>query len=124
MKIAISAQNESKEAALDPRFGRCACFAVYDSEQDNWRFMANEGVKAGGGAGLAAAQQIIDSGITAVITGNMGPNAFDVLNGEEIHFYQCTQGSVTDAVKNFNEKKLNEITAAGPAHAGTRGGVV
>jgi predicted Fe-Mo cluster-binding NifX family protein len=121
MKIAVSAMSASENAAVDPRFGRCAFFAVYDTAQDDWGFIENDGIRAGGGAGLAAAQQIIDNGVSAVITGNMGPNAFDVLHGDEINIYHCAQGSLKDAVRGYSENKLEEITASGPAHAGTKG---
>lgn len=124
MKIAVSTQGNSSESIIDSRFGRCANFAVFDTEKDNWSFIENDGAKAGGGAGLAAAQQIIDNGIQVLITGNMGPNAFDVLNSEEISVFKYENGSVQDAVNGYKEKKLYEITAAGPAHAGQRGDAV
>ncbi len=38
------------------------------------------GESAGGGAGIAAAQQLIDERVEAIISNNIGPNAFESFN--------------------------------------------
>ena len=118
MKIAISAQGKEKTALLDPRFGRCEVFQVYDDSSKNITVIENKGGKSGGGAGIAAAQQIIDENIEVVITGNVGPNAHGLLSGNDIKVCKSAIVSVEDAIKEFEAGNLQDISGAGPAHAG------
>ncbi|NLP36156.1 MAG: diguanylate cyclase [Firmicutes bacterium] len=118
MKIAVSAMGDDLNSMLDVRFGRCNYFVIYDSEDGLIKSIENSGQMAGGGAGVAAAQQILDEDVEAVITGNMGPNAFRLFQSSDIKVYRCESMKVKKAVQFFNEGKLQELNTAGPAHAG------
>lgn len=118
MKIAISCQGQTLEDDLDPRFGRAAYFLVIDTESMALTVVDNAAREASGGAGIAAAQSVIDQKIEAVITGQLGPNAIDVLRDAEILMYQGISGSVRSNIDAFTEKRLAAITRSGPAHAG------
>ena len=78
MKIAISATGTGMDDAVDPRFGRCSFFQIIDTDTGEVEAVANENAAAGGGAGIKSAQMMVDRGVSAVLTGNCGPNAFDV----------------------------------------------
>lgn len=78
MKIAVSSMSKDLNSMLDVRFGRCNYFVIYDTEEGLVKTIENKGQMSGGGAGIAAAQQIIDEDVDVVITGNMGPNAFNL----------------------------------------------
>lgn len=118
MKIAITSSGQELKDNQDPRFGRCAYFLIYDTEQDLLKAVENKGQLSGGGAGIAAAQQITDQGVEAVITGAMGPNAYNLIKASGIKVYQCKAASCQEAVELFKEGKLTEISQAGPSHAG------
>jgi predicted Fe-Mo cluster-binding NifX family protein len=118
MKIAVSSMGEDLNSMLDVRFGRCNYFAIYDTEGGMVKALENRGQMSGGGAGIAAAQQIIDADVEVVITGNVGPNAFNLLRDSDIKVYRCESIKVDTAMQLFREGKLDELTQAGPAHAG------
>lgn len=118
MNIAVSSFEENKEALLDRRFGRCNYFQIYNEGQEQIKAVKNEGQISGSGAGVAAAQQIIDEKIDAVITGNLGPNAFKILQKANIKAYKCGEVSVEEALNMLNEGKLEQIEVAGKAHHG------
>ncbi|CAH2212271.1 NifB/NifX family molybdenum-iron cluster-binding protein [Tepidibacter aestuarii] len=118
MNIAVSAFKENKDSSLDKRFGRCEWFQIYNQEKELIKAVKNEGQISGSGAGVAAAQQIIDEGIDVVITGNLGPNAFKILKKANIKAYKCSDISVEEAVNMLNKGELEEIEAAGKAHHG------
>ncbi|MDD5016962.1 MAG: NifB/NifX family molybdenum-iron cluster-binding protein [Eubacteriales bacterium] len=118
MKIGISSTGNTMESALDPRFGRCAYFVIHDTDAGRNEFIENAARSASGGAGIAAAQQMIDSDVGAVITGNMGPNAFDVMKNAGIKVYRCADADIETALKLYSDQKLALIDSAGPAHAG------
>ena len=100
MKIAISSQGQGLEAMVDPRFGRCAYFIIYDSDTEKAEALSNPAFDATGGAGILAAQLIADKGVKVVITGNAGPNAFQTLNQAKIKIFGGATGTVKDSLKN------------------------
>jgi len=120
MKIGISSTGTGMDSMLDARFGRCSCFAVVDTGSGSAEYIDNTARTASGGAGTAAAQAMIDAEVDAVVTGNMGPNAFNVMANSDIKVYRCGNVSLQTALDLFKDAKLQEITQAGPAHAGMR----
>jgi len=124
MKIAVSATAPHLNAALDPRFGRCQYFLIVDSESMEFEAIENPAITAPGGAGIQAAQLIAEKDADAVITGNCGPNAYQVLSASGIPVFLGASGSVRDVVEAYRKGRLSPITAAstGPG-AGMRGGM-
>ena len=118
MKIAISSTDKDLDSILDVRFGRCSYFVVCDTEGGQVKSLKNMGQMSEGGAGIAAAQQIIDEDVDVVISGNIGPNAFNLFKSSDIKVYRSGSIKVERAIQLFKEGKLDELTEAGPAHAG------
>ena len=79
MKVAVSSNGDDLNAQLDPRFGRCAYFVVVNPDDLSFEAFKNESAVQGGGAGIQAAQFLASQKVTAVITGNCGPNAVQTL---------------------------------------------
>lgn len=124
MKIAVSAGQGSLESPVDPRFGRCACFVIADSDTLEFTVVENPGAAAGMGAGIQAAQAVSDAGADAVASGNFGPNAFEALRGAGIVLHQIEPGmTVGDAVSAVARGELECLTMASVgAHFGMGGG--
>jgi predicted Fe-Mo cluster-binding NifX family protein len=124
MKIAVSATAPHLDAELDPRLGRCQYFLIVDTESMEFEAIENPAIMAPGGAGIQAAQLIVEKGVQAVITGNCGPNAFQVLSAAGVPVLVGASGSVRDVVEAYKKGRLSPIAAAstGPG-AGMRGGV-
>lgn len=122
MKIAVSCLGKTMDDKLDQRFGRCSYFVIYDSDKGSSYTLENKGQSSGGGAGIAAAQQIIDEEVEVVITGNMGPNAYNLMKSSEIKVFHCENASCMEAIKSYEDKKLEEISSAGPSHMGMNSG--
>ncbi|BCZ44446.1 diguanylate cyclase [Clostridium gelidum] len=116
MKIAISANGENNESVLDVRFGRCEYFQIHDTEKKEVKILENLGKCANGGAGIVAANQLIDENINVIITGNLGPNAFELMEKAEIKAYKCENISITSVLEKYNNNELEEINISGPAH--------
>ena len=76
MKICVTSSGDNLDAQLDPRFGRCAYLMIVDSETMQFEAVPNSAAGVTGGAGIQAAQTIANKGAKALITGNVGPNAF------------------------------------------------
>lgn len=122
MKIAITALAGDLKAEIDPRFGRCAYFILMDPETMEWEAVANRAASAASGAGIQAAQFIIDRGVEAVITGNVGPNAHRTLNTAGIVIYTGAAGTVEETLKRYRDGELTEASSPTvPGHFGGRG---
>jgi predicted Fe-Mo cluster-binding NifX family protein len=119
MKVIVTAEGRDLDAATNPRFGRCPTFVLVDTESMVFEAYPNPALSAGGGAGIQAAQFIVEQGAQAVLTGNLGPNAADVLQAAEIPVYLNSEPTVGAAVEAFKGGRL--AAAGGPnvaAHAG------
>ena len=79
MRVAVSSTGEDLSAPVSPVFGRCPSYVFVDTDTLQFEAFPNSAMSASGGAGIQAAQMVADQGAQAVITGNVGPNAFNVL---------------------------------------------
>ncbi len=118
MKLCITSKGPELKAEVDPRFGRAAYFIIVDSETGDFHAKQNEAVNAPGGAGIQAGQTVTEEGVQAVITGNVGPNAFDVLEKAGISVIVDVEGTVDQALKDFQAGKLENNATDGPTVKG------
>lgn len=118
MKIIISATGQDRESLLDRRFGRCEYFIIYDTETKASSVISNRGAYSGGGAGIAAANQVIEEKAEIIITGNLGPNAYELIEKAGIKAYCCDELPVFKAIELFQQNQLSKICMAGNSHHG------
>ena len=111
MKIGITSTGKDLNAEVDPRFGRCQYFIVVETDTMKFEVVTNEGVMASGGAGVQAAQNIAKTGAEAMLTGNMGPNAFQTLSAAGIKIFTGVTGKICDVVEKYNKGELEETNA-------------
>ncbi len=119
MKIAVSTGKGGLDDVVFPIFGRCQSFTLVEADKEikGSSVIPNPAISAAGGAGIMAAQVLIDQGINAVITGNCGPNAYRIFAQTGIKVF-LGSGKVEDVVKALLEGKLQEITVPGPGKFG------
>jgi predicted Fe-Mo cluster-binding NifX family protein len=123
MKIAISSSGKDLDSQIDPRFGRCQYFIFVDPETMEFEASENEGLMASGGAGVQAAQLIVQKGVKALITGNLGPNAASALSASGIKVHLVSGGTIREVTEAFKAGKLQEASGATvPPHFGMGGG--
>jgi predicted Fe-Mo cluster-binding NifX family protein len=102
MKIAVTAQGKSLSDELDPRFGRARYLIVFDTETGEASSHDNQqNLNAVQGAGIQAARNVIELGVGAVLTGNMGPKAFRTLSTANVRVCIGVSGTVEDAIEHF-----------------------
>ncbi len=128
MKICVTATGEDLDAQVDPRFGRCQYFVIVDPDTMKFEAFSNEGISASGGAGIQAAQTVANKGVSVVITGNVGPNAFQTLSAAKIKIATGASGTVKDAIEMYKGGGFSETDGAtveehaGMGGMGSRGG--
>ena len=111
MRICVSASANSLDASVDPRFGRCPYFIIVDSETMQFEAVPNPASGAVGGAGIQAAQIIASKGAKVVITGNVGPNAFQALSAAGIKIITGAYGTVREVVEKYRRGELKETSS-------------
>ena len=111
MKIAIAAQARDLSSPLDPRFGRAKWLILVDTDTDNFEVHDNAlNLNAPTGAGIQTAQNVANLGAEAVITGNLGPNAFKTLNAAKVKAFLCEAATARQALDLFKNNKLQQVT--------------
>lgn len=123
MKIAIPTSGTSLDAPYDPRFGRATWFCLFDEGNGGWETVPNPAINASGGAGVQAARLIAQEGVSVVISGAFGPNAFDALDVAGIKMYLAPSGgdmTVSDLIEAYQNHRLS--LAQSPSQGGHHGG--
>jgi predicted Fe-Mo cluster-binding NifX family protein len=120
VNICVTAQGDNLDAPVDPRFGRCQYFMIVDPETFQYEAMRNPNIETTGGAGIQSGQIMADRQVKAVVTGNVGPNAFQTLNTAGIPVITGASGSVRQTVEKYNKGELQQTegptTGAMTAH--------
>ena len=112
MRIVIGAMGEKLNAEVSPIFGRCPVYLFVDTDTMEFEAVPNPAMSAAGGAGIQAAQFVVSKGVQAVLTGNVGPNAFNVLQASGIQTYPISAGTVQQAVDAYKAGQLQPISGA------------
>ena len=122
MKLIVPVESKSLDAPVCPSFGRTPLFVLLDTESGNHEFIDNSAASSEGGAGIKAAQMLVDSGATALITYRCGDNAAQVLNSAKIEMYKAQDGSVSENIEKFKDGKLSPLTEIHPGFHNHGGG--
>ena len=113
MKIAVSAEGQHLSSRVDPRFGRARWFVIYDTDSDAYEAHNNVQVlNLPQGAGIQAAQHVIDKKAEVLLTGHCGPNAYRTLEAGGVKVVVDVKGTVKEAIERYKNGELK--AAAGP----------
>jgi len=114
-KICITSEGDNLDAKIDPRFGRCQYFIIVDTDSLKLEAIKNPNIESMGGAGIQSAQLVASKKVKAVVTGNVGPNAFQTLQAAGIEIFTGASGTVKEAIEKY--KKGEFKTVSGPSVA-------
>ena len=108
MKICITSQGDSLDSQVDPRFGRCQYFIIADTENSDFEVVQNSNISGMGGVGIQSAQFIAEKQAKVVLTGNVGPNAFQGLQAAGIEIITGVSGSIKEVIEKYNKGELEK----------------
>lgn len=110
MKVAISATGDNLNADVDKRFGRCSWFLFVDTGSLQFEAIGNKNADAASGAGTACAQLVLEKEVDAVISGQVGPNAYEVLKQGGVKIFIASQEmSAREAIDKFKNNELKQM---------------
>ncbi len=105
-KICITSRGETLQSEVDPRFGRCACFIVADTESGEFEAIRNPNIDSSGGAGIQSGQLISEKEVHVVLTGNVGPNAYQTLNAAGVSVITGVSGTIQEVIEKYKKGEL------------------
>ena len=109
MIIGIPVEDNSMNGNVSDNFGRTKYFLVFDDKNEEARFLENSAANSQGGAGIEAAQILVDQNIDSLITPRCGKNAADVLKSANITIYKSTSNSIKENLKSLKEGILSPL---------------
>ncbi|MBN2720613.1 MAG: 4Fe-4S binding protein [Proteobacteria bacterium] len=119
MKIAITSMGPTLDDRVEARFGRCPYFVIIDTESMRFEAIENPNTALGGGAGIQSAQLMAEKDVRAILTGNCGPNAFQVFRAAGVEVIVGMSGLVRDVVDRFKRGEFSTTAEANvPSHFG------
>ncbi len=114
MKIAIPVNENDVKTTVCPSFGRTPYFLIYNTETRESSFLNNSAAASQGGAGILAAQTLVDQNVESVLTPRCGKNAADVLQAAQVKLYRTMNDSIEDNLTAFQAKALSPLAEIHP----------
>jgi predicted Fe-Mo cluster-binding NifX family protein len=110
MKVVISATGDNLSAHVDRQFGRCPWFLFVDTESLKYEAVVNGSADAASGAGTACAQLALEKEVDAVISGQVGPKAYEVLTQGGVKIFLVPQDiGVRVAIDRLKNNELKQM---------------
>lgn len=109
MKIAVSSTGRTIDDNVHPLFGRCDFILIVDTESSEIKALQNVFAQLATGSGTGCAAMLFEHNVTAVISGQVGPNAYEVLKAAGVSMYNAPPGvSVHEALEKFKAGSLQK----------------
>ena len=98
VKIAIPVNDKSMNSTICQSFGRTPYFLIYDTETKQGVLLDNSAAASQGGAGIKAAQTLVDNKASVLLTPRCGENAAEVFKAANITIYKTMNDSINDNI--------------------------
>ena len=99
MLVAIPVEEKSLEAGVCISFGRTPYFMLYNLEKGEYSFVENSAANSQGGAGIKAAQKLVDLKVDKIITFRCG----------DIKLYKAKSVSIKENIQGIKDNSLEEL---------------
>jgi len=112
MKLCVTSTGRDLDSKVDFHFGRAPYFLIVNTGTMAFDVVENTAQITGKGAGVSAAQMILDKGAAAILTGTIGPHAFDALKFAHVDIYEglSVSDTVREAAEKFKKGQYREMT--------------
>lgn len=110
MKLCITSTGKETAAKVDARFGRAAYMLIIDTDTNALEVVENTGAAQAQGAGIGAAQVVLDKGVDGVLTGRIGPKALKVFQAAGVQLFEgaSPEETVQEALARFNKGEYRD----------------
>lgn len=123
MKVIVSSSGSDIDSPVSQVFGRAEYYILADTDDLTHEALENPATGQSSGAGVMAAQFVLEQAPGALISANIGPNAFQVLSAGSVECFAAPEGTVKEAVQAFARGELSSLSSPNArSHSGTAGG--
>lgn len=109
MRIAIPINEKDINSGVCPSFGRAPYYLIYNTADQTSFFLENAAMLSAGGAGIKAAQTLLDNEVKVIIAPRYGENAAKVLVDANVSVYKSIAGSAKENIEAYNNNKLDVL---------------
>ena len=121
MKVAVPVDDQNLETTVCMSFGRTPYFMIYDTDTKEHIFLDNSAADSQGGAGIKAAQAIVDHQVDALLTPRCGENAAGVIKAAGIDLYKTESQSAIGNIDSLVAGKLSPLYDIHPGFHNRKG---
>lgn len=121
MKIAIPVNEKSIEEKISDNFGRPNYYLIYNSESQEEKYVDNTAAQLSSGAGVKAAQILVDQKPDVLLTPRMGENAAIVVKTADIEIYKSLDRSARENIEAYLNGELEILQEIHSGHHGQGG---
>ena len=121
MLIAVPVDDKSMKSKVCVSFGRAPYFLIYDTDGGKVDFIDNPAAGSQGGAGIKAAQAVVDSRAKVLLTPRCGENAAQVIDAAGIKMFKTINDSIQDNIDAYQEGGLSPLDDIHPGFHGQGG---
>ncbi|ETA81171.1 NifB/NifX family molybdenum-iron cluster-binding protein [Youngiibacter fragilis] len=118
MKIVLPVEDRSIDAKVSAHFGRTQYYLAYDDITREYDIEENTAAKSQGGAGIKAAQTVVDLGADVLITPRLGENAAEVLRAAGVRLYASIEGTAFTNISRMIKGELETLEGIHPGFHG------
>jgi len=117
VKIALATNDTSIDGEVSANFGRSKYFIIIEDETNEYRVIENKAANEQGGAGVKAAQTLLDEKVNAVVAYQLGENAGHIFEKAGVEIRKADSNLIKAQIDMYNDLPLmNQF------HSGFHGG--
>jgi predicted DNA-binding protein (UPF0251 family)/predicted Fe-Mo cluster-binding NifX family protein len=111
--VAVTSTDGTLDGLVDERFGRSKKIILFDKGSRSFEVIDNmANMNAPQGAGIETARNVARTKAQALISGHLGPNAFQMLKVAGIEAYTASAMTVREALATLDEGRLTRMAGA------------
>lgn len=118
MTLVLPVMTASLDSEVCVSFGRAPYFLEYHLEEQSYRFVENDAASQPGGAGIHAAQLVVDLKAEVLLTPRCGENAAEVLVASDVKIFKTDGNAILDNIEAYKKGVLKPLEEIHKGHGG------
>ena len=106
MKIAIPTDENQLNTQVCPSLARAPYFLIQNTQTNELSFVANTAADSQSGAGIKAAQLLVDLKVDVVLAPRCGQNAAEVFQAAKIEIYKIKHPAAQENLEAYHRSEL------------------
>ncbi len=118
VRIIVPINQKREDSEINPSLGRSPYYLLYDTATEETELIDNTSKDSPSGAGVAAAQIMIDAGAEVLLTPRCGDRAHAALKGADVEIMLTQPGTARENIEAYLAGRLSELDTVVKGHHG------